>query len=326
MTRFIHDQFAKDYLGGLLELYGEVTSPLELASEVRQIDIWFVPSNSTGVDRANLGLLGRLTQNSCLLEPFSSAVKTDEICNCLLKLLLVRNNVQRAADRNKQPISKGELPQLWILTPTASKAVLEGVKAEQDLTHWLPGVYLMGKDLGTGIVVIHQLPRQPETLWLRLLGKGKVRERAIAELEALPEDNPLQNRALESLRSLKAILEARRDLSQNEDDRRLIVRLSPIYLSQLAEAKQEGIQEGMQQGIQEGMQQGIQEGMQEGILSGIEIALALQLKFGNPGLELLPAISQLADVGRLQAIQQALLTVTTISELRQLIEESTSPE
>ncbi len=310
MTRFIHDQFAKDYLGGLLELYGEVTSPLELASEMRQIDVWFVPNNSIGVDRANLGLLDRLTQTSCLLEPFSSAVNTDEICNCLLKLILVRNHIQRAADRNKQRIAKGEFPQLWILTPTASKAVLKGVKAQPDLNNWLPGVYLMGKDLGTGIVVIHQLPRQPETLWLRLLGKGKVREQAIAELEALPEDNPLQNRALESLRSLKAILEARRDLSNNEDDRRLIVRLSPIYLSQLTEAKQQGIQEGIQQGIQ------------QGTLSGIEIAL--QLKFGNPGLELLPAISQFSDVERLQAIQRALLTVTTLSELRQLIEESAS--
>ncbi len=31
MTRFIHDQFAKDYLEALLKSYGEVQAPLRVA-------------------------------------------------------------------------------------------------------------------------------------------------------------------------------------------------------------------------------------------------------------------------------------------------------
>jgi hypothetical protein len=35
--------------------------------------------------------------------------------------------------------------------------------------------------LTTAIIVLHQLPETPETLWLRLLGRGGTRSRAIDE-------------------------------------------------------------------------------------------------------------------------------------------------
>ena len=44
MTRFIHDQFAKDYLEELLSKLGECQIPLEIRSEVRQVDVFFAPS------------------------------------------------------------------------------------------------------------------------------------------------------------------------------------------------------------------------------------------------------------------------------------------
>ncbi|WP_196521170.1 hypothetical protein [Nostoc sp. WHI] len=67
------------------------------------------------------------------------------------------------------------------------------------LRNWLTGVYCLPKYLRTAIVAIHQLPRTTETLWLRILGKGKVQQQAIDELEALSEDEPLRARALELL-------------------------------------------------------------------------------------------------------------------------------
>lgn len=38
-----------------------------------------------------------------------------------------------------------------------------------------------------GFIAVHQLPKTPETLWLRLLGKGNVQQQAIQEVMALPE-------------------------------------------------------------------------------------------------------------------------------------------
>jgi len=43
MTRFIHDQFSKDYLEELLKPYGEIQAPSRVAAEVREIDVLFSP-------------------------------------------------------------------------------------------------------------------------------------------------------------------------------------------------------------------------------------------------------------------------------------------
>ncbi|NES20553.1 MAG: hypothetical protein F6K41_16880 [Symploca sp. SIO3E6] len=47
LTRFIHDQFAKDYLEELLTPYGEVKAPRRVSGEVREIDVWFATMPNT---------------------------------------------------------------------------------------------------------------------------------------------------------------------------------------------------------------------------------------------------------------------------------------
>jgi len=76
-------------------------------------------------------------------------------------------------------------------------------------------------------------------------------------------------------------------------------------------------QQILQEGERRGEQRGEQRGKQLGILSGIQVAL--EIKFGNDGLQLLPNISQISDWEKLKAIQVALITGTTLDELRQLI-------
>jgi predicted transposase YdaD len=68
--------------------------------------------------------------------------------------------------------------------------------------------------------------------------------------------------------------------------------------------------------LQQGQQQGLQEGMRQGLLIGI--ALGLELKFGAEGLQLLPEIGEIEDVGLLKAISQAIKTVNTLEALRQI--------
>lgn len=58
-------------------------------------------------------------------------------------------------------------------------------------------------------------------------------------------------------------------------------------------------------------------GRKEELYSGIE--LALEIKFGNQGLELMPIISQITDLQKLKAIQQAIKTVNTANELQQIV-------
>lgn len=142
----------------------------------------------------------------------------------------------------------------------------------------------------TIIVVIHQLPRSLDTLWLRVLGRGKVQAQAIDELEQLPTENPYRKNALILLNRLKADLESNQ--STNPEDRELIMRLSPLFDQQLEAAQlsglQQGIKQGLQQGIQQGMQQGMQQGLQQGERQGERLVVEnlLRFRFGNIDEEL----------------------------------------
>jgi predicted transposase YdaD len=65
------------------------------------------------------------------------------------------------------------------------------------------------------------------------------------------------------------------------------------------------------------LKEGEARGRQEEMLSGIE--LALEIKFGTEGLQLMPEISQISDLNRLKAIQRSILTSNSLEEFRQLI-------
>ncbi|HBY75836.1 MAG TPA: flagellar assembly protein H, partial [Cyanobacteria bacterium UBA11148] len=141
---------------------------------------------------------------------------------------------------------------LWILTPTASIPLVESFRAFSDENNWLSGIYFLADALKTAIVVIHQLPKSPETLWLRILGKAGVQKQAIDELAALPEDNPLRINALELLYNLQANLRVNQNL--DAEDREFIMALAPLYRQQIDAAIQQGREEGRQQGREEGRQ------------------------------------------------------------------------
>ncbi|MEH2351295.1 MAG: hypothetical protein V7K55_25475 [Nostoc sp.] len=249
MTRFIHDQFAKDYLEQLLTPYGEVQAARRVAGEVRQIDVYFIPKPQPSNIPETLGLLGQLVTTPSLFEPFRNAASATEICDCLLKLLEVRGDFQRQANRNKTRIVESDLPKLWILTPTASAQLLSGFGAKPK-EGYLPEIHFMPEYLRTAIVAIHQLPSISETLWLRIIGRGNVQKQAIDELEALTPDNPFRKAALELLYNLQQNLQVTQN--QDEEDRELLMRLAPLYQQDREQAMQEGEQRGLETGIQQG--------------------------------------------------------------------------
>lgn len=241
MTRIPHDQFAKEYLKELLTPLGDPQAPRQLAGEVREIDVWFAPKPQPTLEPQVLGLLGRFVSISCLLEPFRNAPTPSQIRSCISKLFDVHADLERQAKREKTKIREADLPSLWILTPTASVALLNRFRATIDEEHWLPGVYFLAEGLKTALVVIHQLPRTEETLWLRILARGTVQKEAIAELAALPIEHPLRsNKLLLLLTNLQANLQTSKNLT--EEDRELIMELSPLVLQWQEEAERKGMQ------------------------------------------------------------------------------------
>ncbi|MFB2836675.1 DUF4351 domain-containing protein, partial [Floridanema evergladense] len=191
-----------------------------------------------------LGLLGKIAGTTAIIEPYRNPVSSDNICSCIGKLFDFNAESNRVSNREEKQLVSGDRPRLWILTPTLSQPILDSFGAILEWESFGEGVYFLPPALRTAIVVIHQLPKTPETLWLRLLGKGNVQKSAIAQFNSLPNATPFKDNVLELLSNLFAILEARQDL--DSEDRELIMQLSPLYLERIQDANQQGIEQGIQ--------------------------------------------------------------------------------
>lgn len=73
---------------------------------------------------------------------------------------------------------------------------------------------------------------------------------------------------------------------------------------------------------QEILNKGRIEGRREELLLGIE--LGLELKFGSEGLQLMPEISQIADVDILRTIREGLRIMNTLDEVRHIYENKSA--
>ncbi|MEG3437131.1 hypothetical protein V0288_08375 [Pannus brasiliensis CCIBt3594] len=96
--------------------------------------------------------------------------------------------MQRQAKRENRPFDEENSPRLWIFSPSASLSLLEGFGAtvRED---WPDGVFFLPPFHRTAIIAINQLPVRPDTLWIRLLGRGNVQDRAVREVLELPGEN-----------------------------------------------------------------------------------------------------------------------------------------
>ncbi|MGK7930492.1 MAG: DUF4351 domain-containing protein [Microcystaceae cyanobacterium] len=81
---------------------------------------------------------------------------------------------------------------------------------------------------------------------LRLLGRGNVQTKAIAEIEALSNNHPFKSVISEQLYNLQQNLSIQ--TSMDREDQELIMRLAPLYQQDRAKAIEEGQQQGLQQG------------------------------------------------------------------------------
>ena len=284
MTRQPHDQFAKQYLAELLAFLGQVEISREIIAEVQQADIFFIPTPQPTINLEPWGLLGRMVATSCLLEPFRNQPSKTEIRSCLLKLFSLQSEFQRRAKREDVELPETNLPQLWILATSASTALLESFGAKLELANWPRGVYFLPPAYKTAIISINQLPPTPETLWIRLLGKGKIQRKAIGELIALPPEYPLRGNILALISIWRLNLESQANLTKDERD--LFMVLSTAFEKLREELLQQGRQEGRQEGQQEGIQQDRRE-LLESLLSA---------KFGTIDSTLVAIIESLSQL------------------------------
>ncbi|MFM9264169.1 flagellar assembly protein H [Tychonema sp. BBK16] len=288
MTKFPHDQFAKEYLQELLSPLGEVETSKDVTAEVREIDVWFQPNSvDAGEYVQSLGLLGKMAATPAIIEPFRNPVTAEGIFSCVVKLLNSRAELGRRANREDRRLEERELPRLWILTPTASELLLNnlGFQTPEESEGWGKGVYFLSEAWRVGLIAIHQLPKTPETMWLRMLGRGRVQQGAIAELTAFPIDPSIRANALQLLYNLQANLQANTPTNPagDDEDQELFMAIAPLFQQHLQEAEQKGLEQGIEQGREQGIEQGREQGIEQGREQGQRLILEsfLQVRFGE---------------------------------------------
>jgi hypothetical protein len=187
MSRTLHDEFARDYFQEFLSDFGTVQTEYVISSETRRVDVYFKPDRACLP--APMGLLGRMIENPCLIEPFRNPVPISEVGNCKSKSVGLGIRLMREVQSNGDSFHYNDRPFLWIISPTISKHISQGFGG-LETSEWGPGVFILPKHERTGLIAIHRLPVTLDTMWLRLLGRDRVQKRAIQELMALPQKHP----------------------------------------------------------------------------------------------------------------------------------------
>jgi hypothetical protein len=247
-------------LKNLRHLAGSVV----IAPDARRADLRHDPDPARDVERALLGLLGRMASFLCLLELYSGAPDVDDSIACLMKLIAFRQQRQREADRQrdewKERSSKEPLPspapfvspRCWIIAARRPAAAITmfGATAEPS---WPRGIYfgtgaLFGAEgvLHIGIVDASELPRERSTLLVRFLAAGPLLAGAIADLALLEEDAPERAVAENVLVDLEHVLGAKPSPTAEEEE--FVVSMQGNW----ADARRIGQEEGRKEGRDEG--------------------------------------------------------------------------
>ena len=240
MTKNPFDSFSKQLLEEVLAPFGSVQISREVSGESQYIDVYFEPSSPPAIFASELGLLGRIAQTPCLLEPFRNQPTVADIRSCLQKLFQVHGDFQRKAKREKKSLPETDLPFLWILASSASENLLSGFGA-LSAKDWEPGIYFLEQSFRTAIIAINQIPIAEETLLLRILGKGQTQKQAVDEVIAIDAREPRRAAILRLLASWKISIEI---TGQAEAEQELMMVLTQAYLEWEQQTEQRGEQTG----------------------------------------------------------------------------------
>jgi hypothetical protein len=189
------DQLGKNILRDALARASAAETEVEVLAATQKIDVYCVPDPARESERGEMGLLGELSAEPSMFEPFHGTPALRQVRRCICKQLTWHHELERRAragsgapsqetELEPLPESPVPFPALVVIGPGRPETVLDdyGCQAVR------PGVYHAVRGLVLRVVVLAELPRTRETLLLRLLGAGRLLREALAELAALPDD------------------------------------------------------------------------------------------------------------------------------------------
>jgi hypothetical protein len=218
------DQIGKKILREALTPSGEVKTQLEVpTADAQAVDTWFEPAAEREAERQRAGLLGRMASQPTLFEPFHDTPGVDDFRDCLRKQLTLDH--ARVLEARKRAEPRPSFPQLWVLSTGRPESVLVGFGLRA-MAGWPAGFYQRHEADAVGVVVLRELPRERDTLLLRLMGTGAVLQEALAELGRLPKD------AWERQVAMPALIATRMQIPQDdmsEEERAYVMSIDSVY-------------------------------------------------------------------------------------------------
>jgi hypothetical protein len=189
--------------------------------EARIVDVLFEPDPE--ISRDSLGLLGKLLFVPCIIEPLRWSPNTWKMQSCLQNWLIWKIAAHGSiipvdetpvygeeedeeeddydSDEEEEQIDKI----LLIIVPSIDRKIIHGFGLKPS-SHKIAGLYDFPPAYHTTVVVTNELPQDPSTLWLRLLGRGPTQRRAIEELLHLKENHPHRKVMLKQLQQWYQLL------------------------------------------------------------------------------------------------------------------------
>lgn len=186
------DQFGKSLLRDALSAATAPETEVEVVAATQKIDVYAVPDPGRAAERRKMGLLGDLSAEPALFEPFRNTPSLARVRRCLSKQLAWHHELERRARASAKAQPSGEraaaprvaFPWLVIISPGRPATAIEGYGCKPIR----PGVAEAVAGLRMRVVVLAELPRTRETLLLRMLGSGRLLKEALVDLSALPVD------------------------------------------------------------------------------------------------------------------------------------------
>jgi len=120
---------------------------------------------------------------------------------------------------------------------------------------WPRGFYEGPAGSGLRLVLVRELPIAPDTLLLRLMGAGAVLHRAMAEVEALPDDAEERIMALRYIEGIRRI--RARDEERRMDGKQFVAESRAAHKAWTEKVEARAMKKGIEKGIEKGREEGL---------------------------------------------------------------------
>ena len=187
--QYSRDWFAKMLLFNTTDVGCEVHLQEQVTPEVLAIDAWIEPLPERIAALSTRGAVGRMCMEPSVVEVFHPDASMEEVDWSMLRVTLLHNALRERATKESGATRRvmPARPRLWVVCTERGRQIIDGWGL-RPMKGWPRGFYGSALSRAPRVVLCPALPRTRETLVLRAMANGAVRDGAIAEARALPED------------------------------------------------------------------------------------------------------------------------------------------